>query len=533
LKLFNPKNNMKKYFFCIFFCISIFSCRSQNAGFQNIERYRPIVGGGLALNFSFQKNNANYNLTNADVHFDISDNLGVSRINISKTSGITQIDSATIAVNLTYNQINSLVRDVYSYRIYTLSLTGISTEICGGAFRLVRGPNPVGVITFSTFVIKLGTNSTTSTTLTSSGGGSSGITSESDPTVTSTKVRDLLQALSGTNRLSASFIKDLPVSGGGGITVETDPLVPSYIKAITQTRLNTWDLAATQGGGTGFNSTLNYVQIGSGANGAATYDAVVIGKNASYTATWKSGVVIGWGASNNQQGGVTIGEGASGVWSNIYGCFDGSDNVSIGRWSRGYGWRTTALGAYAHAGGQSSTSVGAGSAALSSHSIALGRGAYAGNDPSCQNSLITQATTLYLSNGWAHRFPAMPTPEMETEYSVEAMIPNTRPVRIQAIDAFDARLSPSDFNVAGGTIRIAAGRGTGTGASGKVEILTSPVQNLGQNIKNPDVTAAQFDATNVTSGTYLLLYDPSAGTLKRVKMAAADGQGRKMLYLDN
>ena len=122
---------------------------------------------------------------------------------------------------------------------------------------------------------------------------------------------------------------------------------------------------------------------------------------------------------------------------------------------------------------------------------------------------------------------------METEYSVEAMVPANRPVRIQAIDAFDARLVPSDFNVAGGTIKIAAGRGTGTGASGKVEILTAPVQNLGQNIKNPDVVVAQFDAILVPSGTFFLLFDPLAGTLKRVKMTAADGQGRKLLYIDN
>lgn len=499
--------------------------QAQTVGYQDIVRYRTAI----SATFSLRLSNRAYVLP-ADIRFEIRDRAGALRTELSINAGVTKTDTGTVLVNMPLSTVNSLKADNYTYRLYGIE-TPIIKNYCAGALRLLNDPVPTN-ITSQIIFVRLDPNAITAMTaniinMGSSGGGSgTGFTVELDPTVTPTSVRDKLASLTGTNRLPATAIKDWT-------TTNYDPRITNTVLGITDTRVASWDLAATQGGGTGFNSQLNYVQIGNGAAGAATWESIVLGKNAIYNAGWKSGTIIGWGANSDTQGAVSIGEGSSTTYSGLYGCFPGSDAVSLGRWSKGYGWRTTALGAFAHAGGQSSTSIGAGSAALRSHAIALGRGAYAGNHPDCQNAFVTQALDLYLSNGWAHRFPALPTTEMETEYSLEDMIPSQRPVTVHGIDAFDASESPTDFNVTGGNLRLMAGRGTGTGLSGRIEIMTAPVQNLGQNVKNTGVTVASFDANQVASGTYFLLLDPNTGTLKRVKMAPVDNMGRKMLYVDN
>ncbi len=496
---------------------------AQTVGYQDIVRYRTAI----SATFSLRLSNKAYILP-SDIRFEVRDRAGALRANLSINAGVTKTDTGTVVVNIPASVVNTLKVDNYTYRLYGTE-TPIIKNYCVGALRLLNDPVPTN-ITPQIILVRLDPNAISAMTaniinMGGSGGNGGGFTVELDPTVTPTAVRDKLASLTGSDRLDAGAIKGLT-------TTNIDPTISNDVRSITSTRIASWDLAATQGGGTGFNSQLSYVQIGNNSSGAATYESIVIGKNASYTATWKSGTVIGWGASNNQQGGVSIGESANGTWSNLYGCADGSDNVNVGRWSRSYGWRTTAYGAFSHAGGQSSTAIGAGTASLASHAIALGRGAYAGNNTDCQNSFVTQAVDMYLSNGWAHRFPALPTTAMESEYSIEPQIPSQRPVRIHGIDALDARPNPSDFNVAGGNLQLMAGRGTGTGTSGQVQILTAPVLNLGQNTKNTPQISASFDASTTFNETRFLLYDNQTNTLKRVKVASADGQGRRVLYIE-
>lgn len=92
----------------------------------------------------------------------------------------------------------------------------------------------------------------------------------------------------------------------------------------------------------------------------------------------------------------------------------------------------------------------------------------------------------------------------------------------------------SGTDIAGADAKIAGGQGTGTGASGKVVIQTAPTGTTGTSL-NALVDAAQFDASKTSGDTRFLLYDVTAGTMKRVTLGAADsgGTGFKVLRVAN
>jgi hypothetical protein len=292
-------------------------------------------------------------------------------------------------------------------------------------------------------------------------------------------------------------------------------------------------------GGTGFD--VNGSQVKIGMNAEATYSSVVIGKDAKYTANFQDGVVIGAGARTDTQNGVVIGGLADGNHDPSFGTAAGSDLVSIGYKSKAYGWRTTAIGASAGAAGQSSTAFGAGAFSGLGHGVAFGRGAFLTYYPPFgvgklyQGSVLSGETRqIYFGNGWAHRY--IPHPINDTEYGVDSdsYLPSQSAVVLHGPDAYDSRTVPSSFNVAGGDIALMAGRGTGTGNGGKVQFLTAPPSGAAPNDKNAAVVGLEIDASvTVGDGTRMLLYDISSGTLKRVKIAPADGSGRKMLYVEN
>lgn len=284
-------------------------------------------------------------------------------------------------------------------------------------------------------------------------------------------------------------------------------------------------------GGAGFDVNTPYIKLGNGAKG--DFNSVIIGKNANYAGNFRDGIVVGTNAQTDQQGSIVIGAEANGNHDSTYGCASGNDQTVVGYASRGYGWRTTAIGAWSIAGGQSSTALGAGAASLTSHSVAIGRGAFAANIPNLSGILTTDVRKLYFGNSYAHRFPKHPTNEVD--YNIGAIEPNSTEIEIHGQDAFDASEIPSDFNKSAGHLGLYSGRGTGTGAGGEIRFYTAPTQpNIGKNDKNPILPAAKFDSsTNTTDGTRFLLYDTQSGNLKRVKLAPVDAQGRKILYVDN
>lgn len=292
-------------------------------------------------------------------------------------------------------------------------------------------------------------------------------------------------------------------------------------------------------GGTGFD--VNGLQVKIGVNTEANYNSVVIGKDAKYTATYLDGVVIGAGARSDTQNGVVIGGLADGNHDATYGTSAGSDLVAIGYKAKSYGWRNTAIGASAGAAGQSSTAFGAGAFAGLGHSVAFGRGGYIMYTPPFGTGklynghlLSAEVNQIYFGNGWAHRYKPHPVNDVEYGVNSDSYYPSNNAVVLHGLDAYDDRETPASFNIAGGDIAIMSGRGTGTGVSGRVQLLTSPPSGVGQNEKNPAVVGLEIDAsTNPYDGTRLLLYDLYNSTLKRVKLAPPDGSGRMMLYIDN
>jgi hypothetical protein len=61
-----------------------------------------------------------------------------------------------------------------------------------------------------------------------------------------------------------------------------------------------------------------------------------------------------------------------------------------------------------------------------------------------------------------------------------------------------------------------------------------PASGTAPNDKNPAVLAAELDdSMTPADGTRLLLLDIQTNTLKRVRLTAADGSGRKLLYVEN
>lgn len=291
-------------------------------------------------------------------------------------------------------------------------------------------------------------------------------------------------------------------------------------------------------GGAGFSDALPFVKIGAGAAGA--YNSVTIGKSATYSASFLDGVAIGTNAKTDQQGGVVVGAEANGMLNTTFGVAGGSDLIAVGYKAKAYGWRTTAIGARSGAAGQSSTVIGAGAFSGISHGVALGRGAFVYGFPAFGTGqlhtgsvIVSDGSQLYFGNGWAHRYNPHPIDDAEYGVNDDNFFPANRTVVLHGHDAYDARTSPSSFNIAGGNLAMMAGRGTGTGAGGKFQVYTAPVASAGQNEKNTPVLALEVDASTTSSdGTRLFLYDLQTSTLKRVKLAPADGNGRKMLYVD-
>lgn len=93
----------------------------------------------------------------------------------------------------------------------------------------------------------------------------------------------------------------------------------------------------------------------------------------------------------------------------------------------------------------------------------------------------------------------------------------------------------SGTDIAGASITIAGGKGTGNATPGVVNIATSALEASGTTLQSL-VNVARFDTNTAANQTRFLVYDVQTGTLQRVKVGAnASGPGGvgRALYIDN
>jgi hypothetical protein len=202
--------------------------------------------------------------------------------------------------------------------------------------------------------------------------------------------------------------------------------------------------------------------------------------------------------------------------------------------------------------------------------IAIGRGAYMHKvkgcpDLSAQNACGIAGDSLWLGGMMCHRvknntgdtetMPKENGGDGKKRWQVRTYPP--RNYTIHGMDAFDGRFAqaPEDFDekkynpedkttwihkaqkdIAGGSITLAAGRGTGTADGGSLILQTAPAGVKSQNRKNPLKTAVKIDTDYKTKGaTPMWLYDNNANKLKRVYVGEPDsgGKGFRALVIEN
>lgn len=246
------------------------------------------------------------------------------------------------------------------------------------------------------------------------------------------------------------------------------------------------------------------------------------------------------------------------------------ETVAIGGDARAEGWRCSAVGARARAGVVSATALGRGTLAWGPHMIAIGRGALmervkGSRDLNVANACGISGDSLWLGGRMAHKM-IDPTGDSyihekqdggdgESRWDVRTSPPQT--YTIHGMDAYDARFDqdPERFrqglydeddpaswrhreekDVPGGSLHIAAGRGTGTAEGGTIEFQTAPASTVSQNRKNALKTAVQIDTNYATEdATPMLLWDNRTKTLQRVMVGPPDsgGTGFRALVIAN
>ena len=252
------------------------------------------------------------------------------------------------------------------------------------------------------------------------------------------------------------------------------------------------------------------IAIGSGAN-AGNGGAVVIGKSAAYTATGGAfGVVIGNGASSSTPAGIAIGSSAS-----VTGTYEG---IAIGRSATSTcsgSYSGVAIGQYLTQAGCWGTAIGNGATATGNYATALGYGANSGAYNS--TTLGAQAT----ATAAAQFIVGSTNSPISAAYignGVTAVSPQAFTLNGSGADAATADL-------AGGVVKIAAGKNTGTGTNSLILQASAAVAS-GANAQTltDRLTIQSNDGVLVTNVV-------AAGTALAVKAAAS--QSGDLLSLNN
>jgi hypothetical protein len=240
----------------------------------------------------------------------------------------------------------------------------------------------------------------------------------------------------------------------------------------------------------------------------------------------------------SEYGGVAIGEYAtidpylySDVEADGVEGVEGGENIAIGFFATSLGWRDVAIGAYAEAGKVSATAIGFAATAKNAHALVIGRGAF---DTEGNQSVIGSSSNnhIYFANGHSHRFYDLPQRLRDKAglHQIYEFQPVDRPIYLHGRDATDL-VDGSSVNIDGGGLMLVGGKGTGSGKSGTVDLLTSPSLALGGNIKNTPETALRVDDNQNEGETRLLLLDTSTKELRRVVIRQIEVSGQTIEVL--
>lgn len=281
-------------------------------------------------------------------------------------------------------------------------------------------------------------------------------------------------------------------------------------------------------------------------------------------------VAVGLKATAGDGDGVAIGHRAEAKGFPGIAGETAAETVAIGADAKAEGWRCSAIGAKARAGVVSATALGRGTLAWGPHMIAIGRGALMEQvkgtpDLDVANACGIAGDSLWLGGRMAHKMidrtgdsythEKQDGGNGQSRWDVRTTPPRT--FTIHGMDAYDARFDqdPKRFrrelydedvpatrrhreekDVAGGSLHIAAGRGTGTAVGGAIAFQTAPADTVSQNRKNALKTAVQIDTDYAAeNATPMLLWDNRAKTLKRVMVGPPDsgGPGFRALVIAN
>lgn len=247
-----------------------------------------------------------------------------------------------------------------------------------------------------------------------------------------------------------------------------------------------------------------------------------------------------------------------------------AQTLAVGYQAQAAGWRCTAVGALAQAHVVSATAIGRGAYAHGAHMIAIGRGAYMEKVPGSsglnqQNGCGIAGDSLWLGGKMGHKYidvtgdtyvhQAEDGGDGKARWNIQTNPPKT--YTIHGMDAYDCRFDQDperfqaslyraddkstwvhrmDKDVAGGSLVIAAGRGTGTADGGAIELQTAPAGTESQNRKNALQPGLRIDTEyQAKNATPMLLWDNNARKLKRVYVGAPDsgGPGFRALVIEN
>ena len=244
----------------------------------------------------------------------------------------------------------------------------------------------------------------------------------------------------------------------------------------------------------GYQAAAGIYSVGLGYAASVAGTGVGIGK--SVTVVANSSVAIGYQAnvSSGETSSVVIGYQASADGS----VTGGGEETVIGALAYGTSWRGTAVGYKAKVAAVSGTALGRGALASHSHCVAIGRGAWtnAANQVCIGYSGADAATDVFFEAGHTHKYVDYPDGATITR------VPASTPIVIHGFDAYDATDGLAT-SVAGGPLRLAGGRGTGTAAGGSVVLQVAPAGGSSNNTKNTLVDGLTIAATTGAPATFL------------------------------
>ena len=231
--------------------------------------------------------------------------------------------------------------------------------------------------------------------------------------------------------------------------------------------------------------------VGYSASASGSF-SVAIGN--STVASGGSSIAIGNAANAAAGFGTAIGRSATcevGTFS--------SPQLALGYEATSKEGRAVAVGPQARAWAISSTAIGRGAIveAGASHGIAIGRGSWL---PAAETGGIAigfkggnTATDVYFESGHTHKYEDL------IDSVTITRTPSLIPIVIHGFDAFDATAAPTS-DVAGGPLRLAGGRGTGTATGGAVVLQVAPAGGASNNTKN-----TLTDAVTITPERVMVL----------------------------